>query len=88
MRACLTNGRIGVDDHAFGDRQRAADLKLGSLFDFDQAHAAGGLQREPFVITKRRNFDAVLARGFDQQRAFCRFDGPSVNRQLDQFSHR
>ena len=52
-RACTTCG-IGVDHHAFGHRQRAADLQLRRLFDFHQAHAAGGLQRVAFVIAERR----------------------------------
>jgi hypothetical protein len=28
------------------------------------------LQRQPFVVAERRNFDPVLPRRFDQQRAF------------------
>ena len=74
LRACFDHVRIGVHHHAFGHRQRAAHLQLGRLFHLHQAHAAGGLQREAFVIAERRNLDAVLARGFDQQRAFFGLD--------------
>ena len=58
----LHHFRIGVDHHAFGHRQRAADLQLRSLLHLHQAHAAGGLQRVAFVIAERRNLDAVLPR--------------------------
>ena len=61
--------RIGVDHHAFGHRQRAAHLQLGRFFDFHQAHAAGGLQRQAVVIAERRNLDAHLFGRIDDQRA-------------------
>ena len=60
---------------------------FGSLLDFHQAHAAGGLQREPFVIAERRNLDAVLARDFDQQRALLGLDRLPVDGQLYEFRH-
>ena len=41
-----------------------------------------------FVVAERRNLDAVLARGFDQQRAFLGFDRPAVDGEIYQFSHR
>ena len=36
--------RLGADDHAGLDHDRAGGLELGRLFDFHQAHPTGGLQ--------------------------------------------
>ncbi len=52
--------RFGVHDHAVGDWQRTAYLQLRSLLDLDQAHAAGGLEGQSFVITEGWDLDAVL----------------------------
>jgi hypothetical protein len=57
----------------------------GSLFHFHQTHAARGLERQAFVITKRWNLDAGLARGFDDQRALFGLDGAAIDRELDEF---
>ncbi len=69
LRASCHLRRIGADHHAFGHRQRAGHLQLRHLLHFHQAHAAGGLQRQAFVIAERRNLDARLLGGVDHQRA-------------------
>ena len=51
-------GGLGEDDHAFGDRCGAGGLELGHLFDADDAHAAGGLQREARVVAEGGDLDA------------------------------
>ena len=56
-----------------------AVCSLGTFLDFDQAHAAGGLQRQAGVVAERRNFDAEAARRFDDQRS--RRDGERRGRQ-------
>ena len=61
--------RFGAHHHAFGHRQRAGRHQLGHLLHFHQAHAAGGLQRQAFVIAERRNLDAGAFGGVDHQRA-------------------
>ena len=60
---------LGRDDHAFGDRCGARGLELRHLFDADDAHAAGGLQRETRVVAKGGNLDAGGLAGVDEQRA-------------------
>src|SRR5260221_2773 len=60
---------VGSNHHAVGRDQSASGLHLGHLFDFDQAHAAGGLQRKSRVVTEGRNFGSDLLGGFDHQRA-------------------
>ena len=69
LRALCTCGGIGAHDHAFGSDQRAGGLQLGHFFDFHQAHAAGGLERQARVIAERRNFRADALGGFNHQRA-------------------
>ena len=44
--------RVGRDDHALADHGRARSLQLGHLLDFDQAHPAGTLQRQIWVVAK------------------------------------
>ncbi len=75
--------RIGVDHHALRHRQRAAHLQLGRLLHFHQTHAAGGRQRQPIVIAKRRNFDAHLLGGVDQQRSGRGRHGSAVDREMN-----
>ncbi len=60
---------LGLDDHAFGDRGGAGGLELGHLLDADDAHAAGGLQREPGVVAEGGDLDAGGFAGIDEQRA-------------------
>ncbi len=62
-------GGLGCNDHAFGDRRGAGGLQLGHLFDADDAHAAGGLQRQARVVAERGDVDARGLAGFNQQRA-------------------
>ena len=70
---------FGPDDHAFGDGERAACHQLGHLFDFDQAHAAGGLQRQAFPVAEGGDLDAGALGGVDDKRARGGFDGLSVD---------
>src|SRR5581483_11724818 len=44
---------IGMDYHTFRNRQSASNLQLGSLFHFDETHAASRLQRKVVVVAKR-----------------------------------
>ena len=60
---------FAADDHAFHHRKGAGGLELGHLFDFNETHAAGGLQRVAFVIAESGNFDASAFAGVNQQRA-------------------
>ena len=62
-------GRLGLDDHALGDRRSAGGLELGHLLDADDAHAAGGLQREAGVVTEGGDLDAGGLAGLDEQGA-------------------
>ncbi len=62
-------GGFGEDDHAFGDRCGAGGLELGHLFDADDAHAAGGLERQAGVVAEGGDLDAGGLAGFDEQRA-------------------
>ena len=62
-------GRIGMNHHAFSNRQRAGNLKLGSFLNFHQTHAAGGLKSKTVVITECRDGDARLFCGVDEQRS-------------------
>ena len=59
---------VGGDDHALGNQRGAGRLELGHLLDFHETHAAGALQGQIGVITKRGNFDAHGLAGFDEQR--------------------
>ena len=59
--------RIRAHHHAVHGYQRARGLQLGRLLDFDETHAAGGLQRETPVIAERRHLDALLPRRFNDQ---------------------
>ena len=87
LAGLLHHFRFRMHHHAFGNRQRAADLQLRSLLDLDQAHAAGSLKRQAFVITEGRNFDSVLPRRFDQQSAFFSRKLTAVHREFDHFRH-
>ena len=80
--------RVGSDDHAFGRDERARGLQLGHFFDFDQAHAAGRLQRQARVIAERRDFDALRLAPLRSQA--CRADGyrPVVDLERDLFLFR
>src|SRR6267142_1165135 len=75
----------GADDHAFGGDDGASGLQLGKFLDFDQAHAARGLQRQARVVAERRNFGADAARRFDQQRSRGDLHVAIVNLQGNQF---
>ena len=76
---------VGLDDHAFGRDQRAGGLQLGHLFHFDQAHAAGRLQRKAGVIAEGGDFDPLRLGRFDDERAGRRGDLPPVERKCDVF---
>ena len=54
---------VGLDDHAFAAGHSAGCDRLGSLLHLDQAHAAVGRNRQPFVVTEARDFDADLFAG-------------------------
>ena len=69
LRACCTIGESVWTTMPSATGKRAADLQLGGLFDFHQAHAAGGLQREAVVIAEGGDFDAGLFGGVDDQRS-------------------
>ena len=60
---------LGLDDHAFGDRRGAGGLELRHLLDADDAHAAGGLEREAGVVAEGGDLDAGGLAGIDEQRA-------------------
>ncbi len=83
---CYLRG-FGADDHAFGNRKRAGGHQLRHLLDFDQAHAAGGLQGEAFVIAEGGDFDAVLLGGVDHERAWGGFDCLAVDGEIDGIRH-
>ena len=74
---------FGPHDHAFGDGESASRHQLGHLLHFDEAHAAGGLQSESFVIAERRNLDADRLRGIDHQRSGGCLHFPAVDREFD-----
>ena len=59
---------LGSGHHALSDRSGACGLQLGHLLDFDQAHAAGALQRQARVVAERRHLDARALASFDKQR--------------------
>ena len=82
LTGILDELRFGVNHHALAHGKRAAHLKLGRLLHLHQAHAAGGLKRQAFVIAECRNFDTGLAGCFNQKRAFFNFDNFTVDRQL------
>jgi len=75
----------GFHDHAVGCDQRAGGLELRHFFDFDQAHAAGGLQREAGVVAERRDLDALCLGGFDHERAGSGRYLTPVDRERDLF---
>ena len=79
--------RIGAHHHAFGHRERARRLQLGCLLHFHQAHAAGGLQRQAFVVAEGRNLDAHQLGRIDHQRSRRCFNRAAVDGQLYQVSH-
>jgi hypothetical protein len=62
-------GGLGLDDHALGDRSGAGGLQLGHFLDADDAHAAGGLQREAGVVAEGGDLDAGGLAGFNEQGA-------------------
>src|SRR5690348_15040539 len=59
--------RGGFYNHAIGSDERAGGLQLRHFFDFDQAHAASGLERVARVIAERRDLDALGFGGFNYQ---------------------
>ncbi len=75
---------LGADDHAFRRNHGAGGLELGHLLDFDKAHAAGGLERQPWVIAERGNFRSDAAGRFNQQRARRHLDFAVVDFQRDE----
>ena len=88
LRRLVNLRGVRLDDHAFGGDERARGLQLGHLFHFDQAHAAGGLQRKTRVVAERRDLDALFFGRFDHQRAGGRGDLPAVERERDCFLFR
>ena len=62
-------GAFGGEDLALGDLRGAGGLELGRLLLAHHAHAARGLEREPGVVTERRNLDAGGLAGVNEQRA-------------------
>src|SRR5262249_51853809 len=80
--------RFGVHYHALGHGKRAADLQFGSLFHLHQAHAARGLQRQAVVIAERRDLDAHLLGGIDNQSSRRRLHRLAVDRQVNDVTHR
>ena len=61
--------RVGLDDHALGDRGRArGHERLGAL-DFDQADAAGADRLHVFEVAEARDLRAGLAGGLQDGRA-------------------
>ncbi len=85
LRAPCTCCGVGLHDHAIGRDQRAGGLQLRHFFHFDQAHAAGRLQRKARVVAEGRDFDALAFGRFDHQRARRRGDLPAVERECDGF---
>src|SRR5579883_2255991 len=86
--ACLSHlRRIGMHDHAFGHRERAGYLQFRRLLNFDQTHAAGGLQRQIVVVAERRDRNARFFGGIDQQRAGRGGQLLSVDRKFNWVSH-
>ena len=79
--------RFRAHHHALAHGKRASRHQLGHLLHFHQAHAAGGLQRETFVVAERRNFDAHGLGGVDHQGPRRRRHRPAVYRELYQVSH-
>ena len=81
--------RLGVDDHALGDRQRAGGLRLGEaatvagVGDVDQALAAGADRLEERVVAEARDRDADLLGGPDHQGVLGDADLHPVDRQRD-----
>jgi hypothetical protein len=78
---------LGAHDHAFGHRQRAGRHQLRHLLHFDQAHAAGGLKCKTFVVAERRDLNAVLLGGIDDQSIRRGLDGLAVDCKIHQVSH-
>ena len=72
-------GALGRDDHARGHRRRAGGLELRHLLQAHQAHAAGGLQRKPGIVTELRNRNARGPAGLDEQSARGRGQRLAVN---------
>ena len=68
--ASLRNlGGLGLHHQAFSDRGGAGGLELGHFFDANDAHAAGGLQRETWVVAEGGDLDTVRLAGVDEQGA-------------------
>ena len=78
----------GLHHHAVGCDERAGGLQLGHFFDFDEAHAASGLQREAGVVAERRDFDALRFCRFDHKRAGVGGDWLAVDCEGDLFLFR
>src|SRR5215471_9237368 len=81
----LDLGTVGANHHSLGRDQRAGGLQLGHFLNFDQAHAASGLQREPGVVAERRNFGSNPLGRFDYQGARGNLDIAVVDFQVDEF---
>jgi hypothetical protein len=69
LRAPCDLLRVGLHDHAVGSDERAGRLQLRHFFHFDEAHAAGRLQRQPGVVAEGGHFDALRLGRFDHERA-------------------
>ncbi len=72
---------FGADDHAFGDGKGAGGLKFGHFLDFNEAHAAGGLEGVAFVVAEGGDFDSVAFGGIDDEGAGCGLHTASVDGQ-------
>ncbi len=76
----VDDGGGGAYAHPFVGRRAAGRLKLGHLFDFNQAHTAIGVRFEFRVIAEMRNHDADATGRFDHQCPFRDVDRHSVDR--------
>ncbi len=84
---CHRRGVLGLHDHALGDRQAAAGLRLGhrapTHLHLDQALPAGGDRVEQRVVAEPRHDDAQPLAGPDHQLALGRVDFATVDGQPD-----
>src|ERR1700757_2493714 len=76
---------VSANDHAVGRDERAGGLQLRGLLNFDQAHAARGLERKAWVVAERGNFRAEPPRCFNDQRALRQLNFSVVHLELDEF---
>ena len=77
----LRGRRLGVDDHAVGDRDHAARLqrRAAAGVDVDDAHAAHADRLHPRVVAEPRDEDAGPLGGVDDELALAGLDGVAVD---------